>query len=548
MAGNGLSHPATRRREPRASAIGRAQLPGRREIVSLVRRLFVIRVGPAAAVGALLVALIAIPLDLKLNVWIDESFTLHSTGAGPFVAWAQAVNFEAQPPLYFVLEGLWRMLDESSIGFARILSTLFAAAAVALIVAAAKALAPRVPPIFVALTVALNPTVIWTAAEMRVYALVMLVGAGLAWSFYEGFLIEARSRRAQLWYVLFAIAGMYTQYYVGFFLAAGGLTIVALRRGALKEYLVAAAAIVVAFVPFVPIALLHVRSSGEFIIATSLAESLHQIVDAVFVIVMPHYTGWAGLLKVGGFALAAAVVVALFALGRPPAPRGPAAVFAVQWLGALTIFVVLFHLLGAPLTLQKYVTVVAPSTMLLAFMFLSGLRRNRIIAGRLALATYAIFTGTDFWGEYRPPTIKPGDWQHVAQTVSSAGDKTPVAVFPPELAVPLSLYLPEPTIEIPRPMSFTLDYVRATTLTDERDVARVLDPIRATSPRLWLVTTGRCEDMPLNYYNYRCRYLDEYLARRYRLVRSVAFRGSLARLYVRFPLASADSQESRHAE
>jgi hypothetical protein len=55
----------------------------------------------ASAAGAALVVLVAVPLAAALNVWIDEAFTLHTTGAGPLHAWAQAVTFEAQPAAVF---------------------------------------------------------------------------------------------------------------------------------------------------------------------------------------------------------------------------------------------------------------------------------------------------------------------------------------------------------------------------------------------------------------------------------------------------------------
>jgi hypothetical protein len=185
--------------------------------------------------------------------------------------------------------------------------------------------------------------------------------------------------------------------------------------------------------------------------------------------------------------------------------------------------------------------------LLASFMLLSALRRHRIAAGCIAVATYVIFTGTDLYGEYRPPAVKPGDFQRIAQTVSADARATPIAVFPAELAEPLSWYLTRPVISIPAPMPYTMSYVRAMTLTSEAEVARVLDPVRADAPQLWLVTADSCEARPVRIYDFQCHFLNAYLAGRYRLVRNVAFRGARARLYIRFPAASADSQESRHA-
>ena len=174
----------------------------------------------AAWAGMAMVVLVSLPLALFLNVWLDESFTIHTTGSGPLYAYLQSVNFEIQPPLYFVLESIWRLLNESSIFYARLPSIIFAALAVGVIVVTASKLAPRIHPIVVAAVTALNPIVIWAAVEMRVYALVFLVGSVLMWTFFEGFCNKEATakqlRSARIMYAVFALIGLYTQYYVGF--------------------------------------------------------------------------------------------------------------------------------------------------------------------------------------------------------------------------------------------------------------------------------------------------------------------------------------------
>jgi hypothetical protein len=84
-------------------------------------------------------------------------------------------------------------------------------------------------------------------------------------------------------------------------------------------------------------------------------------------------------------------------------------------------------------------------------------------------------------------------------------------------------------------MPFTLDYVRAMALTDPTEVALTLDPVHAQSQLLWLVTTDDCSAPPPAIYDYHCGYLEAYMKRRYRIVKTVAFRGSLARLYSSVP-------------
>jgi hypothetical protein len=170
---------------------------------------------------------------------------------------------------------------------------------------------------------------------------------------------------------------------------------------------------------------------------------------------------------------------------------------------------------------------------LVTCIFLSSLTRGRARAIAVALAIFAIFATGTLWSAYRPPLAKRGDWQRVAATLATGDPATPIAIFPAEFALPLSVYSAHPTIPIPRPMPFTVDYVRATTLSSEADVARVLDPALGTADRLWLVTGVVCGDRRLNGYDYNCRFLEAYMQRKYRMIQSFEFRGSVARLYER---------------
>jgi hypothetical protein len=104
-----------------------------------------------ALFGATLVVVIGASLAIALNVWIDEAFTLHTTGAGPMYDWRQTIAFEGQPALYFVLEAIWRTMSGTSIAFARVPSILFAASAVAVTITAIRRVAPRINPLTVIL-------------------------------------------------------------------------------------------------------------------------------------------------------------------------------------------------------------------------------------------------------------------------------------------------------------------------------------------------------------------------------------------------------------
>ncbi len=62
------------------------------------------------ALGANL--LVTLPLAWLLNIWQDEAYTLQTTSNGVAYAFHQALSFEQNAPLYFVLISLWRSLGD----------------------------------------------------------------------------------------------------------------------------------------------------------------------------------------------------------------------------------------------------------------------------------------------------------------------------------------------------------------------------------------------------------------------------------------------------
>src|SRR5262249_37948098 len=136
-------------------------------------------------------------LGASLNVWHDEAFSLHTTDRGPLDAIRQAITFELQPPLYFLLLNLWRHLD-SSVFCARLFSILCVALTLALMTRIASNLFPSIHPLWFGTFLAANQFVIWAAVEIRCYALVLCLSAGLFACFLEAY-IEERSRKSSRW-------------------------------------------------------------------------------------------------------------------------------------------------------------------------------------------------------------------------------------------------------------------------------------------------------------------------------------------------------------
>jgi hypothetical protein len=188
-------------------------------------RAFQDRLGVALVCAAY--AAVSAFLAWRLPLWTDEVYTLHTTSEGPLEAARRALSFELQPPLYFVLEALWRAVWSGPLE-ARVPSILFGLATVVVGAALAHRLMPGIRTPWAALLIATNPFIVWAGSEARCYALVALLGASICLVFVRVHL-EGRSRERPLLIVL-AILALYTQYYLGFLLAAAGASLLLLRK------------------------------------------------------------------------------------------------------------------------------------------------------------------------------------------------------------------------------------------------------------------------------------------------------------------------------
>jgi uncharacterized membrane protein len=490
----------------------------------------------APALAFILVLAIGCWLAAALNIWIDEAYTIHTTGRGMAYALEQTSTFELQPPFYFLTIAAWRLIDEGSIPFARFPSVAFAAAAAAIVVVVARRVAPRLPPVAVAVATALNPIVVWAAVEMRVYALVILIASTLTLAYIDGYVLGKGSRRARIWYVVAGIVGLYTQFYIGFILLAFLVALVALRRSELRSFLLVNAIIGVAFLPFVPVAIKQIHSAeGADVRHISLIKAIHEMFNASFVYILPHEIGWSGAVKLTGFLVAGILAAVLVIIGRPRLNHVGAGLVLSLGLACL-VFSLAFAFVGEAPDIRRHAIAIAPLSFLCACALLSGLRTHRRALLISSALVYSVFTAASFWWLYRPPLSKTGDWQRVAQSITATEPMATIVIFPSNLALALGRYLPPQTrvVPFPQPMKFSSDYLNTMKLRDEAQVARSFQDAHLESARLWVVSDNSCDPGP-QAYDFSCHYLESYLRQHYITTQRHVFHGAVATLYERTP-------------
>jgi len=143
---------------------------------------------------------LALCLGFTLNIWADESCSLATTRGNLGFAVHQSVNFEWQPPGYFVILWIWRQISDS-IFWARALSAFCTALTVILFFFRSRRLASEyaIWPYLATIVLAFHPYTVFAALELRLYGMGLLLSVvqfDLFWRSYIGFTPAGRQLTA----------------------------------------------------------------------------------------------------------------------------------------------------------------------------------------------------------------------------------------------------------------------------------------------------------------------------------------------------------------
>jgi hypothetical protein len=125
------------------------------------------------------------------SLWADELFSVFWSKGGAHYVLSHAAS-ETNPPLYYLVLGLWMRLCGDSEAAVRLLSACVSAVTVAVVFLMGRALFNRGAAFIAALLFALSPWQLYFAQEARAFALLNLAFAILLWSTYA---LAARLRR-----------------------------------------------------------------------------------------------------------------------------------------------------------------------------------------------------------------------------------------------------------------------------------------------------------------------------------------------------------------
>lgn len=430
-------------------------------------------------------------LAWALNIWVDEAFSLETSGHGLWHAVERAIGFELQPPLYFALLSLWRVFDDG-IFWARLLSMVFTTGAILAMVPVSRVYVPSVSPGLVALVFALNPFTVWAAVEIRPYAMIILLSCLLLLAFERAYLGPQRNTRWAVAHAALAVLALYTQHYLGFLLFAQGAALLILRRWRLAgSYLVTMATVACVASPILWAAIDQTaqhrpRTASDVSVVDAPLWAYRRLRDYL----LPQLTGSFREWQLRAVR-AAAIPAALVLLAAFRASRGR------RWPTALCgTFIVSFgvHMatavaLGPSNMEPRHTAGVFPLVVLIPISLLETAGWHRATRLWFALAVSLALAGlvSTYAG-----LAKRGDFRRVAEFLTrQANADQPVIVFGSYHALALTRHYAGPSRVYPLPRPAPLDRFDPTdyVLPSENELHNVLALV-STPGGAWLVDVG----------------------------------------------------------
>ena len=478
------------------------------------------------ALIALVFTAVALWLSTKLNLYIDELYSLHTTSHGFAYALAQSIGFEQQPPLFFLALTAWRSLDAGD-SFARLfpigcsLGTLF------VVWRFGRRHFGTLPNWLTPLAFAINPFFLWVALDIRVYAMIVLLSALLVSLFFDAFAGERFSMRHAIPFTVVAVAAVYTQYFIGSMFLGFGLAL--LVGGRWRRLVPFGLSMVVVALAFLPLLLgsvgneLSQATSSHIVTPMVLAG---RMLSSTLSFVFPHT--WVEKSKALNILYLALVFGTLGFLLRE---RRSTAVYMLATVVAsmVAFFLLVILVITAPLEMPRHISALYAPAILLAlasFAAIDGakLRRNLSFA---YLCILLLFSAADDVKTYHPPLSNSGDWQRVGAFLNAhVAESEPIAVFDTEGALGVRHYYAGRARIVPLPHEQNFDVFdrRDFAIKSPQELATVFPSASRATGRVWFVFgVTACTMVEVGA---SCPYLDAYLASHFRILSSTKFNGT----------------------
>lgn len=364
------------------------------------------------------------------SVWLDEatSIWLAKMDVPNLVRWTAV---DIHPPFYYTLLHFWLLLGDSE-AVVRSLSVLTGVASVAVLFVLARRLFGERTALFAAALLAVSPLHIWYSQEVRMYALIALLG--LLSSYFMILALAEGKGWHWLAYIVCAALSFYTHYYAVFIALFQNIVMYIIwRRGdvpqrTVRYWALAQALVALLFLPWLPTLISQVQAGGGGWVARGGNPGLGALVSTAVAYSVGPDLSWISpwLRRVAYLAFGGLIVLGL--LPHPTVAKNErfGAMFALVWL-VVPIAAAWLVSQVKPLYSLRYLLPFLP-----AYYILVGRGLSRISLDWLRPLALAAVCAAGLAGVAGSAThMQQTDWRAIAGYVLRQSDQNTVVVFAP---------------------------------------------------------------------------------------------------------------------
>jgi hypothetical protein len=460
-----------------------------------------------------------------INVWEDEIYSLNTTSGNLSHALNQSLNFEVQPPVYFLILTIWRTIS-GSILWARLFSIVSIIVSQFFLFRFIEKSAGRQIANISSILFLLNPFTIFTILEIRLFAFMILLSLTTIIYFYNSYYTNNLSGWGRFLFIVLTITGIFTQYFYCFLLVALALVLLVEKKGqSFRLYIldmIIPLCLVFLFIPHI-LQAVNVQTSivPEYnkTFVNKAYEDINILIDRILTYLLPlNFSAIKVWIFKGFFFILLFTSIDYAKLKQDFRSLSP---FFVMTLVILSFFFVVHLIFGIHYSAYKYTTVLFIPLlilMVLLFKFFKGGLLN------FWLVLLVIFYVTADFKEYRC-LYKVKDFRSLSNYIDKTEEKEePIFVYRNISAENMSLYYKGINKIVPVPEAFSYN--------------------KAFSPEQWEISTQDLNELekklmeysnfyvvidnsPLKGVNESKTVLLEFLLQNFNLIEERSFKGEI---------------------
>ena len=464
------------------------------------------------------------------NIWIDEAYTLNTISKDVKFAFVQAIEFEQQAPIYFLIIFVWSKIS-SSIFFLRVFSIIVILLSAFFLYKICLFLySGNTKLTLITLTVfLLHPLVLAQAINIRRYSLVILISLILLYLYLLSFL-KVKTKNHLILFSVVSLIGVLTDYFIAFFLLSLIIPFVIFQQWReVKKYMLCMLPSLVTVFILIPVIYLQTVSHKSHVESLTLFPEFFNNLKSYVISTIEGYILGIGYYKNPHFSKLQrfSVIIVFFILGfriyRSSQKKPIEYLFITTVILYILFFILSLSMGKALVTLHHKIVILAP--ILILFMYQVNVLKLKIIGGLFIALILINFLIADSKGlnsnerrmmlsrHYQDKYSKVSSYIMSKETLNQ-----PVLVFPNEEEIILKHYYKGKNNlkALPHSINFSKPYNhKYWILNSKKQLIDIFTDLNNCYSEFWLITPDVSE---IVYYDiaYNKVYLDEFIKNNYK--------------------------------